>query len=146
MKKELWSFHHAFGIFEWIQTKRNPHKRHEKSETLEKEKSEVLNSFSSRNCFLIKYSCLRWRMAIFHYPFTNLKLSVSCPFLSLIIFFINPDQGLPSTLEASTRKYFQDHKQSSSGAQKKSTELTLLEVEMCKHKKNTSKKNKSKQK
>ena len=53
----------------------------------------------------------------------------------VIIFFINPDQGLPSTLEASTRRVF-----SSSDAQKKSTELTLLEVEMCKHKKSMSKK------
>ena len=65
-------------------------------------------------------------MAIFHYPFTDLKLSVSCPFLSLIISFINPDQGLPSTLNANTKKSFQDHKQSSSGAQMKSTELILL--------------------
>ena len=84
--------------------KRNPHQRNEKSEILEKEKSEVINSFSSRNCFLIKYSCLRWRMAIFHYPFTKMKLSASCPLLSLIISFINPDQGSSSTLEASTRK------------------------------------------
>ena len=36
---------------------------------------------------------------------------------------------------------FQDHKQSSFGAQKKSTELTLLKAKMCKCKKNTSKKN-----
>ena len=43
-------------------------------------------------------------MAIFHYPFTKKKLSASCPLLSLIISFINPDQGSPSTLEASTRK------------------------------------------
>ena len=40
-------------------------------------------------------------------------------------------------------KSFQNHEQSSSGAQEKSTELTLLEVEMCKHKKNTSKQKKN---
>ena len=89
----------------WINpNKRNPHQRNEKSEILEKEKSEVINSFSSRNCFLIKYLCLRWRMAIFHYPFTKIKLSASCPLLSLIISFINLDQGSPSTLKANTRK------------------------------------------
>ena len=72
----------------WINpNKRNPHQRSEKSETLKK-KSEVINHFSSRNCFLIKYLCLRWRMAIFHYPFTNMKLSASYPLLSLIISFI----------------------------------------------------------
>ena len=43
-------------------------------------------------------------MAIFHYPFTIMKLSASCPFLSLIISFINPDQGSSSTLKASTRE------------------------------------------
>ena len=43
-------------------------------------------------------------MAIFHYPFTNMKLSASYALLSLIISFINPDQGLPSTLEARTKK------------------------------------------
>ena len=78
-------------------------------------------------------------MAIFHYPFTDMKLSASCPLFSLIISFINPDQGSPSTLEASTRKSFQDHKQSSFGAQKKNTELILLKAEMCKHKKSISK-------
>ena len=69
-----------------------------------RKKSEVINHFSSKNCFLIKYLCLRWRMAIFHYPFTDLKLFASGPLLSLIISFINPDQGSPSTLEASIRK------------------------------------------
>ena len=81
-------------------------------------------------------------MAILHYPFTDLKLSASYSPFEPDNFFHNPDQGSPSTLEASTRKSFQNHKQSSFDAQKKSTELTLLKVEMCKHKKSTSKKKK----
>ena len=73
----------------WINpNKRNPYQRNEKFETLEKEKSEVINHFSLRNCSLIKYLCLRWRMTIFHYPFTDMKLSASYPLLSLIISFI----------------------------------------------------------
>ena len=67
-------------------------------------RKKMINHFSSMNCSLIKYLCLRWRMTIFHYPFTDLKLSASYPLLSLIISFINPDQGLPSTLEVNTRK------------------------------------------
>ena len=56
---------------------------------LEKENlSKMINYFSSRNCSLIKYLCLRWRMAIFYYPFTDMKLSASYPILSLIISFI----------------------------------------------------------
>ena len=39
----------------WINlNKRNPHQRNEKPGVLEKEKSEVINQFSSRNCSLIK--------------------------------------------------------------------------------------------
>ena len=87
--------------------KRNLHQINEKSEILEKEKSEVINHFSSRNCFLIKYLCLRWRMAIFHYPFTIMKLSASGPFLSLIISFKNLDQRLPSTLRQVQEKFIQ---------------------------------------
>ena len=89
----------------WINSnKRNHHKRNEKSETLEKEKYEVINHFSLKNCSLIKYLYLRWRMTIFHYPFTKMKLSASYPLLSLIISFINLDQGSPFILKASTRK------------------------------------------
>ena len=40
------------------------------------------------------------------------------------------------------KSLFKNHEQSSSGVQKKSTELTLLEVEMCKHNKSTSKQKK----
>ena len=113
---------------------------------LEKKKSEVINHFSSTNCSLIKYLCLRWRMAIFHYPFTDMKLSASYPLLSLIISFITLTKDHPPYWRQIQEKSFQNHKQSSSGAQKKRTGLTLLEAKMCKHKKNTSKKNKSKQK
>ena len=131
----------------WINpNKRNLNQRNKKSETLEKEKSEVINHFSSRNCSLIKYLCLGWRMAIFHYPFTKMKLSASYPLLSLIISFITLTKDHPPHWRQIQKKSFQNHKQSSSGAQKKSTEFTLLELEMCKHKKNTSKENKSKQK
>ena len=126
--------------------KRNPHQRNEKSETLKKEKSEVINHFSSRNCSLIKYLCLGSRMAILHYPFTKMKLSASYPLLSLIISFITLTKDHPPYWRQIQEKSFQNHQQSSSGAQKKSTELTLLEAEMCKHKKSTSKENKSKQK
>ena len=116
--------------------KRNFHQRSKKSEILEKEKSEVINSFSSKNCSLIKYFCLRWRMTIFHYPFTKIKLSASCPFLSLIISFITLTKDHPPHWRQIKEESFQDHKQSSSGAQKKSTELTLLEMGVCKYKKN----------
>ena len=73
-----------------------------------------------------------------------MKLSASCPLLSLIISFITLTKYHPPHWRQIQEKSFQDHKQSSSGAQKKSTELTLLEVEMCKHKKSTSKKKKKK--
>ena len=86
-------------------SKRNLHQRNEKSEnSWKRKKSEVINHFSSRNCSLIKYLCLRWRMAIFHYLFIIVKLSTSFPLLSLIISFINLDQGSPFILKASTRK------------------------------------------
>ena len=131
----------------WINpNQRNHHKKNEKSKTLENEKSKVINSFSSKNCSLIKYLCLRWRMAIFHYPFTKMKLFASYPLLSLIISFITLTKDHLPYWRQIQEKSFQNHKQSSSGAQKKSTELTLLKEEMCKHKKSTSKKNKSKQK
>ena len=131
----------------WINpNKRNPHQRNEKSEILEKEKYEVINSFSSRNCSLIKYLWLRWRMAIFHYPFTKMKLSASYLLLNLIISFITLTKDYPPHWRQIQEKSFQNHKQSSSGAQKKSTEHTLLEVGMCKHKKSTNEENKSKQK
>ena len=114
--------------------------------TLEKEKSEMINHFSSRNCFLIKYLCLRWWMAIFHYPFTNLKLSASCPLLSLIISFITLTKDHPPHWRQVQEKSFQNHEQSSADAQKKSTELILLKAETCKHKKSTSNKSKKKKK
>ena len=113
---------------------------------LKKENLKWLNSFFSGNCSLIKYLYLRWRMTIFHYPFTKMKLSASYPLLSLIISFITLTKDHPPHWRQIQEKSFQDHKQSSSGAQKKSTELILLKAEMCKHKKNTSKENKSKQK
>ena len=100
----------------------------------------MINSFSSRNCFLIKYLCLRWRMTIFHYPFTKMKLSASYSLLSLIISFITLIKDYPPHWRQIQEKSFQDHEQSSSGAQKKSIELTLLEMWMCKYKKSTSKK------
>ena len=87
--------------------KRNPHQRNEKSETLEKEKSEVINHFSSRNCSLIKYLCLKWRMAILHYPFTKMKLSASCPLLSLIISFITLTKDHPPHWRQVQEKSFQ---------------------------------------
>ena len=85
-------------------------------------------------------------MAIFHYPFAKIKLFASYPLLSLIISFITLTKDHPPHWRQVQKRSFQNHKQSSSGAQKKSTKLTLLEVEMWKHKKSTSKENKSKQK
>ena len=83
-------------------------------------------------------------MAIFHYPFTIMKLSASCPLLSLIISFITLTKDHPPHWRQVQEKSFQDHEQSSSDAQKKSTELILLKAEMCKHKKSTSNKSKKK--
>ena len=75
--------------------KRNPHQKTRNLKLSKKEKFEVSNYFSSRNCSLIEYLCLRWRMAIFHYPFTKMKLSASYPLLSLIISFITLTKDHP---------------------------------------------------
>ena len=85
-------------------------------------------------------------MAIFHYPFTIMKLSASCPLLSLIISFITLTKDHPPHWRQIQEKSFQDHEQSSSGAQKKSIELILLKAKMCKHKKSTSKKEQEQEK
>ena len=67
--------------------------------------------------------------------------------MSLIISFINLDQGSPSILEASTRKVLLEITNNQVLVlKKKHIELILLKVGMSKYKKNTSKKNKSKEK
>ena len=79
-------------------------------------------------------------MAIFHYPFTIMKLSASGPFLSLIISFIILTKDHSPHWRQIQEKSLQDHKQSSSGAQKKSTELTLLEAKCANTRKAQAKK------
>ena len=79
-------------------------------------------------------------MAIFHYPFTETKLSTSYPLLNLIVLFITLTKDHPPHWRQVQEKSIQNHKQSSSRAQKKSTELTMLEMEMCKYKKSKQKK------
>ena len=87
-------------------------------------------------------------MTIFHYPFTKIKLSASCPLLSLIISFIILTKDHPPHWKQIQEESFQDHKQSSSGAQKKSIELILHESENVqtqeKHKQKKTRKRKKK--
>ena len=86
----------------WVHTKKL---RKSNSKNVEKDYINTICFFFLQGIpFQFRWLYLRWKMVIFHHPFTHIKkLSISLPF-EPDNFFLYLDQGSPSTLGANARK------------------------------------------